>query len=97
MDLAAGGGPGSFAGASLSALLGFAYVTVISQYVGFFAWNAGLAMGGVARVGQVQLLQTFVTLVFAATLVGETVEPEVWASAVVVVGLVLAAKRLARG
>ncbi len=64
---------------------------VISQYVGFFAWNAGLAMGGVARVGQVQLLQTFVTLVFAATLVGETVEPEVWASAVVVVGLVLAA------
>jgi drug/metabolite transporter (DMT)-like permease len=89
-------GPGSFAGASMSALAGFAYVTVISQYVGFFAWNAGLAMGGVARVGQVQLLQTFITLIFAAAIVGETVEPIVWASAVVVVALVFAAKKLAR-
>lgn len=89
-------GPGSFAGASMSALLGFAYVTVISQYVGFFAWNAGLAMGGVARVGQVQLLQTFITLIFAAVIVGETVEPIVWASAVVVVVLVFAAKKAAR-
>ncbi len=89
-------GPGSFAGAPVSALFGFAYVTVISQYVGFFAWNAGLAMGGVARVGQVQLLQTFITLIFAAVIVGEAVEPVVWGSAVVVVGLVFAAKRVAR-
>jgi drug/metabolite transporter (DMT)-like permease len=92
-----GAGPGSFAGASVSALAGFAYVTVISQYVGFFAWNAGLAMGGVARVGQVQLLQTFITLIFAAFIVGETVEPVVWGSAVVVVALVFLAKRLAKG
>jgi drug/metabolite transporter (DMT)-like permease len=90
-------GPGSFADASASALMGLAYVTVISQYVGFFAWNAGLAMGGVARVGQVQLLQTFITLIFAAIVVGETVEPIVWGAAAVVVGLVFAAKRLARG
>lgn len=89
-------GLGSFDGAPMSALVGFAYVALISQYVGFFAWNAGLAMGGVARVGQVQLLQTFVTLIFAAAVVGETVEPIVWASAVVVVVLVFAAKRLAR-
>jgi drug/metabolite transporter (DMT)-like permease len=89
-------GPGSLAAAPLSALLGFAYVTVISQYVGFFAWNAGLAMGGVARVGQVQLLQTFITLIFAAVIVGEAVEPAVWGSAVVVVALVFAAKKVAR-
>ena len=89
-------GPGSLAGASTSALIGFAYVTVISQYVGFFAWNAGLAMGGVARVGQVQLLQTFITLIFAALVVGETVEPMVWGVAVIVVGLVFAAKKVAR-
>ncbi len=89
-------GPGSFAGATSSALVGFAYVTVISQYVGFFAWNAGLAMGGVARVGQVQLLQTFITLIFAAVIVGEKVEPIVWGSAFVVVALVFAAKRVAR-
>ena len=34
----------------------------MSQYLGFFAWNAGLAIGGIAHVSQVQLLQTFVTL-----------------------------------
>ncbi|GEO12777.1 DMT family transporter [Microvirga aerophila] len=45
--------------------LGFAYVTLMSQYLGFFAWNAGLAMGGIAHVSQVQLLQTFITLLFA--------------------------------
>lgn len=89
-------GPGSFADAPLWPWLGLIYVTVISQYVGFFPWNAGLAMGGAARVGQVQLLQTFVTLVFAATLVGEQVEPGVWAVAALVVLLVFAAQRLAR-
>ncbi len=88
-------GTAAFAAAPVSALAGFAYVTVISQYVGFFFWNAGLAMGGVARVGQVQLLQTFITLIFAATLAGETVEPVVWLVAVVVVALVVAAKRVA--
>jgi drug/metabolite transporter (DMT)-like permease len=89
-------GPGSFAGASSASLVGFAYVAVISQYVGFFAWNAGLAMGGVARVGQVQLLQTFVTLIFAAAVVGEKVAPSVWAVAALVVGLVFVGQRLAR-
>lgn len=90
-------GMATFLNAPAPALWGFLYVTLISQYLGFFAWNAGLAMGGVARVGQVQLLQTFVTLIFAATLVGETVEPIVWVFAAIVVGLVFAAKRLARG
>lgn len=89
-------GTSAFAGAPFSALAGFAYVTLISQYLGFFAWNAGLAMGGVARVGQVQLLQTFVTLAFAWAIAGEKVAPGVWAVAAVVVGLVFAARRTAR-
>lgn len=84
------------AAAPASALWGFAYITLISQYLGFFAWNAGLALGGVARVGQVQLLQTFVTLIFAAVVAGERVEPMVWAVAALVVGLVFAAKKVAR-
>jgi drug/metabolite transporter (DMT)-like permease len=89
-------GMGHFAAAPASALWGFFYVTLISQYLGFFAWNAGLALGGVARVGQVQLLQTFVTLIFAATLAGESVAPPVWGVAAIVVGLVIAARRVAR-
>ena len=34
---------------------GFAYVSLVSMFLGFFAWYAGLARGGIARIGQVQL------------------------------------------
>ena len=74
---------------------GFAYVTVLSQYLGFFAWNAGLALGGIARVSQVQLLQTFVTLGIAAGLNGERVDAPTWAAAIAVVALVLVGRRAA--
>lgn len=73
---------------------GFAYVTLMSQYLGFFAWNAGLALGGVARVSQVQLLQTFVTLIVAALITGEEIEPLTWVVAVAVVGLIFLARLL---
>jgi len=56
----------------------FAYVTVVSQLLGFFAWYNGLALGGIARVGQVQLLQVFFTIAFAAYAFGEAVPPSTW-------------------
>lgn len=56
-----------------SAWLGLGYVSVFSMFLGFFAWYRGLAMGGVARVSQLQLLQPFLTLVAAAALLGERV------------------------
>ncbi len=49
----------------------FAYLGLMSQLVGFFAWNKGLATGGVAKVGQMQLLQTFMTQAAAAVILGE--------------------------
>ncbi len=49
------------------------YHAVFSMFLGFFAWNAGLAIGGIARVGQIQLLQIFVTVGLSAWLLGETV------------------------
>ncbi len=58
-------------GESLQGWLCFIYLALMSQLVGFFAWNKGLATGGVARVGQVQLLQTFMTQIAAWTLMGE--------------------------
>ena len=58
-------------GESVQSWLCFLYLAVMSQLIGFFAWNKGLAMGGVARVGQVQLLQTFMTQVAAWGLMGE--------------------------
>lgn len=71
--------------ASAPAWAAFAYVTLISQVVGFFAWYNGLAAGGIARVGQVQLLQAFFTIGFAAWLFGEAVEPLTWIVATAVV------------
>jgi drug/metabolite transporter (DMT)-like permease len=70
--------PADFGAVGGSAWSGFAYTAVMSQYVGFFAWNAGLAMGGVAKVSQVQLLQQFVTLGISAVFLGERIEPVTW-------------------
>ena len=72
----------------------FAYVAVFSQFLGFFFWNRGLALGGVARVGQVQLLQPFMTLVGAALLVGEHIDLLTVGFAVLVVALVALGKRM---
>ena len=58
-------------GESFQGWLCFVYLALMSQLIGFFAWNNGLALGGVARVGQVQLLQTFMTQVAAWVLMGE--------------------------
>jgi drug/metabolite transporter (DMT)-like permease len=75
----------------------FVYVAIMSQYLAFFAWNAGLALGGVARVSQVQLLQVFVTLGIAAVLNREQVDLVTWAVAALVVVIVLVGARARRG
>jgi drug/metabolite transporter (DMT)-like permease len=67
----------------------FGYVTVISQIVGFFAWYNGLALGGIARIGQIQLLQAFFTIGAAALLFGEHVAPITWLFAAAVVAMIL--------
>lgn len=56
-----------------SAWLAFGYVSLVSMFLGFFAWYAGLARGGVARVGQVQLAQPVLTLGWSVLLLGERV------------------------
>jgi drug/metabolite transporter (DMT)-like permease len=66
----------------------FAYVTLVSQLIGFFAWYNGLALGGIARVGQVQLLQAFFTIGFAALLFGEHVSTTTWLFALGVVATI---------
>jgi drug/metabolite transporter (DMT)-like permease len=66
----------------------FVYITLISQIAGFFAWYNGLALGGIARVGQVQLLQAFFTIAAAAWVFGEQVEPTTWLAAAAVVATI---------
>ncbi|MGL5116128.1 MAG: DMT family transporter [Beijerinckiaceae bacterium] len=79
--------------AGIRAWAGFAYVTLVSQYLGFFAWNAGLAMGGVARVSQTQLLQSFVTLGISAAVLGEQIDAVTGIFALGVIGAVLMGRR----
>ena len=74
-------------------LLGLAYVTLFSQWIGFFAWNAALAMGGIARVSQVQLLQVFVTFALAAVFNGESITWQIVAFAAAVVATVAISTR----
>lgn len=73
--------------ASSQAWLAFAYISVFSMLIGFFFWYRAMALGGVARVGQVQLLQPFLTLLGAAVLLGEalTLDSLLFAGAVIAV------------
>ena len=88
--------PGDLAAIPRGAWLALLYVAIFSQWVGFFAWNAGMAMGGIARVSQVQLLQPFVTFAFAAAVNGEaiTLQMVLFAAAVVAVVAISARSRV---
>ncbi len=79
-----------------SAWLGLAYVSVFSMLIGFVFWYSGLAQGGIAAVGQLQLLQPFFALLLAALILGERVSIAMFVTAVLVVFCVVGAKRAAR-
>lgn len=53
---------------------GFGYLAVFSMWLGFFAWYRGLAWGGTVRVSQVQLVQPFLSMLFAIPLLGEKLD-----------------------
>jgi drug/metabolite transporter (DMT)-like permease len=72
---------------------GFAYVATISMFAAFFAWYGGLARGGVARIGQIQLVQAPLTLLWAGLLLGEAVTLGSALTAVLVVACVAATQR----
>jgi drug/metabolite transporter (DMT)-like permease len=78
---------------ALKPWLALLYVAVFSQWIGFFAWNAGMAMGGIARVSQVQLLQPFITFALAAFFNGETITPQILLFAAAVVATVAISTR----
>ena len=80
--------------ASATAWGGFAYVTLFSMWLGFFAWYRGLALGGTVRVSQVQLLQPFLALLFAVPILGETLEPVTLAFALAVIATVFLGRRM---
>lgn len=88
--------PSSFSGISVSAWGSLCYVSVFSMLIGFVFWYRGLAQGGIAAVGQLQLLQPFFGLALAATLLGEPVSLGMLGVTVAVIGCVAGARRFSR-
>jgi len=88
--------PGTWQGIAGSAWAGLAYVSVFSMLVGFVFWYRGLALGGIAAVGQLQLLQPFFGLLLAAGLLHERVSPLMVATTLAVVACVAGARKFAR-
>jgi drug/metabolite transporter (DMT)-like permease len=88
--------PGQTHAIGAPALFGLAYVSLFSMLIGFMFWYRGLALGGVASVAQLQLLQPFFGLALAGLLLGEAVSPAMLATTVAVIVCVIGARRFSR-
>ena len=88
--------PETFAGVGMPAWMGLAYVSLFSMLIGFVFWYRGLAQGGIAAVGQLQLLQPFMGLALAATLLGEPVSAAMFGVTLAVILCVAGARKFAR-
>jgi drug/metabolite transporter (DMT)-like permease len=73
--------------------LGFAYVALFSMWIGFFAWYRALALGAV-RVSQLQLIQPFLSLLFAVPLLGERLDAATLGFGLAVIATVFVGKRM---
>lgn len=87
--------PANFSSVTPTAWLGFAYVSAISMFLGFFAWYHGMALAGIARSSQLQLVQPILSVSWAALLLGERIRVQT-VFALVIVLLSVALSRFAR-
>lgn len=88
--------PPSFTTVSTGAWIGLAYISMFSMFIGFIFWYRGLSQGGIAAVGQLQLLQPFFGLVLAATLLHEQIGMDMMGTTAGVVLCVACSKRFAK-
>ncbi|MCI2255244.1 DMT family transporter [Domibacillus sp. PGB-M46] len=88
--------PDSWAGIGQPALFSLAYVSLFSMLIGFVFWYRGLAQGGIAAVGQLQLLQPFFGLLLASIILHEKVGWALVAVNIAVALCIAAARRFAK-
>lgn len=88
--------PSTFSGIGISAWVSLGYVSLFSMLIGFIFWYKGLAIGGIAAVGQLQLLQPFFGLGLSATLLHETVSPLMVLITLGVILCVIGSRKFAR-
>jgi drug/metabolite transporter (DMT)-like permease len=77
-----------------SAWWAFGYLALFSMWIGFFAWYRGLALGGTVRVSQVQLVQPFLSMLFAVPLLGERLDAVTLGFALGVIATVFVGRRM---
>ncbi|MGT2503260.1 DMT family transporter [Bradyrhizobium guangxiense] len=87
--------PSALGGISVPAWIGLAYVSIFSMFVGFIFWYRGLAIGGIAQIGQLQQLQPFFGLALASLLLHEPVARSMIVATMLVVACVFFARRFA--
>jgi drug/metabolite transporter (DMT)-like permease len=85
--------PATPSAAHTKSWLAFIYLGLMSQWIGFFFWYRGLALGGIAKVSQVQLIQLFCTLTFSALLLRESIDLAMIFVALVTVTIVAIGRR----
>ncbi|GGG73017.1 transporter [Parapedobacter pyrenivorans] len=88
--------PSSIERIGTGAWMGLAYVSLFSMFIGFIFWYRGLAQGGTATIGQLQLLQPFFGLALAASLLHEKVSMGMLAVTVGVILCVAGTKKFAK-
>lgn len=88
--------PVTFSNITASAWIGLGYISLFSMLIGFIFWYTGLAQGGIASIGQLQLLQPFLGLVLSAWLLGESINNLMIFCTVGVVFCVIASKKFAK-
>jgi len=86
--------PTDFDQLEFSTLAGFLYLSLASQLFGFFIWYKAMAIGGVARVSQVQLLQPFITIMASAWVLSEAIDGHTYIFVIAVVAIVAIGKRM---
>lgn len=59
--------------APIQAWVSFAYLAVVSQFLAYVAWYSGMAIGGIAKVSQIQYLQPFLMIIFATVFLNESI------------------------
>ncbi len=72
----------------------FAYVSLFSMWIGFFAWYRALAIGGTVRISQVQVLQPFLSMLLAVPILGEQLDAMTLVLSLAVIAVVWLGKRM---
>lgn len=86
--------PNSFLNFPISTYISFLYLALVSQLFAFFAWYKGLALGGIARVSQTQLVQPFITIFASVLILNEVIDTTTILFVVLVVGIVWLGKKM---